>query len=335
MNEIDIYPDFVNAIFRSVDCNTADVVNCSDYYPYGMLMPNRNGSVSVYRYGFQGQEMDDEVSGKGNSYTAEFWQYDSRLGRRWNIDPVVKPHESPYAAFANNPIWFIDPSGADSSLYDKSNGGFIEKGVTPKDDKTAIWLVDMKGKDYDPNDPWATAVPLTYTVGKGQDCKCVKGSKLKDNHPLKNKGWKVGGQVYVEDLIDVGAKFDEIMKEAVPNFESYGVWNSGLARDIWFYYQVGTDEKYDLKSWDENDGTDSFGAAVIGEWSFDNGILTRMDDWGNISYGVLGRAVGYHLNVLVEEADDAQKRDTNTSDDSRDVQMIKYGFNKRFWRYKK
>lgn len=63
-------------------------------------------------------EKDDEVSGKVNSYTAEFWQYDSRLGRRWNIDPVVKYHESPYATFANNPIWFIDPSGADTSFTD-------------------------------------------------------------------------------------------------------------------------------------------------------------------------------------------------------------------------
>ena len=66
-----------------------------------------------YRYGFNGMEKDDEVAGKGNSYTAEFWQYDSRLGRRWNIDPVVKPHRSPYDAFSNNPIIMIDPKGDD------------------------------------------------------------------------------------------------------------------------------------------------------------------------------------------------------------------------------
>jgi RHS repeat-associated protein len=79
-----------------------------------MLLPNRHESTNEYRYGFQGQEKDDEVSGEGNSYTAEYWQYDSRLGRRWNIDLVVKEHESPYATFANNPIWFADPNGADS-----------------------------------------------------------------------------------------------------------------------------------------------------------------------------------------------------------------------------
>lgn len=69
----------------------------------------RNGAA--YRYGFQGQERDDEISGSGNSYTAMFWQYDSRLGRRWNLDPKPNPSISQYATFGNNPIYFMDPFG--------------------------------------------------------------------------------------------------------------------------------------------------------------------------------------------------------------------------------
>ena len=64
-----------------------------------------------YRYGFNGQEKDDEVAGNGNSYTATFWQYDSRLGRRWNLDPVISPYLSPYEVFINNPILYIDSNG--------------------------------------------------------------------------------------------------------------------------------------------------------------------------------------------------------------------------------
>jgi hypothetical protein len=82
-------------------------------------MPGRSfvGS-NDYRYGAaNGQEKDDEISGAGNSYSAEFWQYDSRLGRRWNIDPITKPNEAPYAAFANNPIWFVDKLGNDTSYF--------------------------------------------------------------------------------------------------------------------------------------------------------------------------------------------------------------------------
>ena len=83
-----------------------------NYYPFGALLPGRHGNSGSYRYGFNGQEKDDEVNGvTGSSYTAEYWQYDSRLGRRWNRDPVVKQHESSYATFANNPIYFVDPNG--------------------------------------------------------------------------------------------------------------------------------------------------------------------------------------------------------------------------------
>jgi hypothetical protein len=72
-----------------------------------------------YIFGFNSQERDDEVSGTGNSYTAEFWQYDPRLGRRFNIDPKPNESISSYACFANNPIWYCDPDG-DTVRY----GGF-------------------------------------------------------------------------------------------------------------------------------------------------------------------------------------------------------------------
>ncbi|NII25345.1 hypothetical protein HB364_09650 [Pseudoflavitalea sp. X16] len=72
-----------------------------------------SGENDIYRYGFNGQEKSNEIKGNGNSYTAEFWEYDPRLGRRWNVDPVIKEWESPYACLYNNPISIIDPSGLD------------------------------------------------------------------------------------------------------------------------------------------------------------------------------------------------------------------------------
>jgi RHS repeat-associated protein len=84
----------------------------NDYYPGGSLMPGRSFNSNTYRYGGAGgQEMDNEVSGVGNSYTAHFWQYDPRLGRRWNVDPITYPWQSSYAAFNNNPIIYVDPLG--------------------------------------------------------------------------------------------------------------------------------------------------------------------------------------------------------------------------------
>jgi RHS repeat-associated protein len=88
---------------------------------FNEVVNNQYERQGIYRYGFQGQERDDEISGIGNSYTANFWQYDPRLGRRWNIDPVFKSHESPYASIANNPVWLIDPNGADTTINGKPN----------------------------------------------------------------------------------------------------------------------------------------------------------------------------------------------------------------------
>lgn len=93
-------------------------------------------------------EKDDEVSGEGNSYTAEYWQYDARLGRRWNTDPVVKVHESPYAAFANNPILFIDPSGADTLKINGANNSQWTIFYGEGSETHEISIADYLGEDY-------------------------------------------------------------------------------------------------------------------------------------------------------------------------------------------
>jgi len=74
-------------------------------------MPGRSFSSQNYRYGNGGQEKVDEISGSGNHYTATYWEYDPRIGRRWNIDPKPVAWESGYAAFRNNPILYVDPNG--------------------------------------------------------------------------------------------------------------------------------------------------------------------------------------------------------------------------------
>ncbi|MDX2248317.1 MAG: hypothetical protein SF052_16155 [Bacteroidia bacterium] len=96
---------------ETVSGYTADVWGMNDYYAFGMLMPGRNQRRGGYRFGFNGQESDDEIYGKKNSYTAEFWHYDPRLGRRWNLDPRPNPSISDYSVFANNPLLFIDLLG--------------------------------------------------------------------------------------------------------------------------------------------------------------------------------------------------------------------------------
>ena len=78
-----------------------------------------------YRFGFNGQEKDNEIAGVGNHNTAEFWEYDTRVGRRWNTDPRPNPSISNYACFANNPIFNIDVKGDTTYRFNKSDGKYL------------------------------------------------------------------------------------------------------------------------------------------------------------------------------------------------------------------
>ncbi|MBK5192097.1 MAG: hypothetical protein JJE07_02605 [Flavobacteriaceae bacterium] len=70
-----------------------------------MLLPGKHGNTSDYHYGLQGQEMDNEIKGEGNSYDFGTRIYDPRVGRFFAIDPLFKeyPHNSPYA-FSENSV---------------------------------------------------------------------------------------------------------------------------------------------------------------------------------------------------------------------------------------
>jgi len=85
---------------------TADVISQNDYYPGGMLLPNRHESTSDYRFGFQGQEVDSKIKGEGNSVNYKYRMYDPRVLRFFATDPLEKkfPFWSPYAFSGNRLI---------------------------------------------------------------------------------------------------------------------------------------------------------------------------------------------------------------------------------------
>src|SRR5690606_17058167 len=57
-------------------------------YKYSTFL-NKSG----YRYGFQGQEKDDEVKGKGNSVNYTYRMHDPRLGRFFAVDPLADKNQ--------------------------------------------------------------------------------------------------------------------------------------------------------------------------------------------------------------------------------------------------
>ena len=97
---------------------TADVLTYNDYYPFGMLLPNRHGYIEDYRYGFGGQEKDDEIRGEGNSLNYTFRMHDSRIGRFFTPDPLEAkfPNYSPYMFAGNRVILFTELEGLEETI---------------------------------------------------------------------------------------------------------------------------------------------------------------------------------------------------------------------------
>jgi hypothetical protein len=101
------------------------VVEDPTYIQTGGMYTTCIDSMNVndkYEFGFNGQLKINEIAGMGNHNTALFWEYDTRLGRRWNLDP--KPHigTSDYSVFGGNPIFNADPSGDYFTESEGSNG---------------------------------------------------------------------------------------------------------------------------------------------------------------------------------------------------------------------
>ena len=83
-----------------------------------MLLPNRHGNSSDYRYGFSGMEADTEIKGDGNSYDFGARFHDPRVGRWLSLDAINKSDQSNYAYASDNPIIFVDEGGNDDYYYD-------------------------------------------------------------------------------------------------------------------------------------------------------------------------------------------------------------------------
>lgn len=90
-----------------------------DYYPFGMLMSGRQASSTAYKYGFNGQEKDDEVKGAGNEMNFEGRILDTRLGRWFSTDPQTFffPQYSPYHFAGDCPIMMGDKDGEVNTVY--------------------------------------------------------------------------------------------------------------------------------------------------------------------------------------------------------------------------
>ncbi len=101
---------------ENISSSTAGALEVNPFFTDVALEKNASSEknrVNAYRYGFQGQEKDDEIKGAGNSINYKYRMHDPRLGRFFSTDPIGNsfPWNSPYAFSENQVIDAIELEG--------------------------------------------------------------------------------------------------------------------------------------------------------------------------------------------------------------------------------
>jgi len=98
--------------------STSEIIEESNYYPFGLKQKGYNNTISggndlAQKWKYNGIEYNQDLS--LNLYEMAFRSYDPAIGRFNGIDPVTHYSMGTSVAFDNNPVFWADPSGANSS----------------------------------------------------------------------------------------------------------------------------------------------------------------------------------------------------------------------------
>jgi len=102
----------------------ANVSNIFNYYPFGKLYPGNGiyNRLEDYSFGFNGMRRDDDIKEKGGVYNHGARLISNDVPMWFSRDPLEGeyPWSSPYVAFGNNPVLYIDPDEKKIFIYNSS-----------------------------------------------------------------------------------------------------------------------------------------------------------------------------------------------------------------------
>ncbi|TAJ03432.1 hypothetical protein DMA11_24110, partial [Marinilabiliaceae bacterium JC017] len=109
------------------------LIASNTYYPFGMTITSLSTGGEMYRYGFQGQEVDHEIKDHGNSINYKYRMHDPRIGRFFTVDPLSSkyPWNSSYAFSENRVIDGRELEGLEfcnfNYVWDEKNSGYKQQ----------------------------------------------------------------------------------------------------------------------------------------------------------------------------------------------------------------
>jgi len=171
----------------------ADGTNTTPGNPNGS-----GGQYNSYRYGFNGNENDDEVKGVGNQLDYGARVYDSRLGRWLSLDPLQTKYPSftPYNYGLNSPLFYQDLDGKDVGVaitHAPGGGGTITFYstifVTGCDAADKVKLYQQGFEDFIKNNPglktsdgkWNVQIQMTFSVATNEDVERLTNAKAESS----------------------------------------------------------------------------------------------------------------------------------------------------------
>jgi len=188
---------------------------------------NTHSVIGVYRYGFQGQEADDELRGKGNSVNYKYRMHDARIGRFFATDPLEKkyPYLTPYQFSSNQPIHARELEGLEEyqsyQSYVADMGCDAACSEEELDGTDGVWFTKDRTEQ---NSRWKNAMEyitkneannmLNYVASDGRggvgidrySFKIVRDYYLWVQTEVENKGygsqWAKGAAYLVHELAD-------------------------------------------------------------------------------------------------------------------------------------
>ena len=180
-----------------------------------MLVPNKHGTSRDYRFGFQGQEKDDELKGEGNSLNYTFRMHDPRVGRFFAVDPLFKeyPYNSTYAFSENRVVDAIELEGGEKLFIITRNASLNNSFIRTTDglDIMKQLFYESSGKFGEALSKKSYAISIRkladgFMVGSNgklmqtsliskRTVTMINGEEIKDISMGKNFGNKINGKV--------------------------------------------------------------------------------------------------------------------------------------------
>lgn len=193
-----------------------------------------------YRFGFNGQEKDNEIKGTGNSLNYKARIQDTRLGRFLSVDPLTKsyPWYSPYQFAGNTPIVAIDMDGLEEYVVHnfRNHFGYITKirvlRVFDKKGNIANQKIKIGADDlstrkvliYDHTDGGSTTWTQSDNLTRIQEKVLSKDPNMtqeatETNHPVMANGTKVekGGKLVNNESEITNGSFQQGIDPNTPN----------------------------------------------------------------------------------------------------------------------